>query len=105
MEAGLGAIWGEEPRYIPAPPGSIRSRAKYAVKTVMLAQRGDGHLAPAWGRYVGNVLNNVVENAWLPPSVTTPGQTAIRSANGFLGRLCGNLWEEFWPDLRRRLRR
>lgn len=105
MEAGLGAIWGEEPRYIPAPPGSVRSRARHAVKTVMLAQRRDGHLAPAWGRYVGNVLNNVIENAWLPPSVTTPGQTAIRSANGFLGRLAGNLWEEFWPDLRRRLRR
>ena len=105
MEAGLGAIWGEEPRYIPALPGSVRSRAKHAVKTVLLAQRRDGHLAPAWGRYVGNVLNNVIENAWLPPSVTTPGQTAIRSANGFLGRLAGNLWEEFWPDVRRRLRR
>jgi hypothetical protein len=105
IEAGLGAIWGEEPRYIPAPPGPVRSRAVHALKTVMLAQRRDGHLAPAWGRYAGNVLNNVIENAWLPPSFTTARQTAIRSANGFLGRLAGNLWEEFWPDIRRRIRR
>jgi hypothetical protein len=105
IEAGLGAIWGEEPRYIPAPPGTVRSRVRHALNTVLLAQRRDGHLAPAWGRYAGNVLNNVIENAWLPPSITTTRQTAIRSANGFLGRIAGNLWEEFWPDIRRRIRR
>jgi hypothetical protein len=105
IEAGLGAIWGEEPRYIPAPPGTVRSRTRHALKTVMLAQRRDGHLAPAWGRYAGNVLNNLIENTWLPPSVTTPRQTAIRSAEGLLARLVENLWEEFWPDIRRRIRR
>jgi hypothetical protein len=105
IEAGLGAIWDEEPRYIAAPPGTVRSRAVHALKTVLLAQRRDGHLAPAWGRYAGNVLNTLIENAWLPASITTSRQTAIRSANGFLGRIAGNLWEEFWPDIRRRIRR
>jgi hypothetical protein len=47
------------------------------------------------------VFNNVIENAWLPPSATTWQSTAVRSANGFLSRAAGNLWEEFWPDLRR----
>jgi len=105
IEAGLGAIWGEDPRYIAAPRGSVRSRIGYAAKTVMLAQRRDGRLAPAWGRYAGNTLNNVIENAWLPPSMTTPTQTVVRSAAGLLGRLIGNLWEEFWPDLRKRIGR
>jgi hypothetical protein len=72
---------------------------------VFLAQRRDGRLAPAWGRYVGNTLNNVIENAWLPPSVTTPKETIIRSANGFLGRLIGNFYDEFWPDAHRLLHR
>jgi hypothetical protein len=103
IEAGLGALWGEDPRYIRAPRGSVRSRAAYAVKTVVLAPRTDGRLKPAWGRFAGNVFNNVIENAWLPPSMTTPGQTALRSANGLLGRLAGNLWDEFWPDIRTRL--
>jgi len=103
IEAGLGALWGEDPRYIRAPRGSARSRFAYAVKTVVLAPRGNGQLKPAWGRYAGNVFNNVIENAWLPPSMTTPGQTALRSANGMLGRLAGNLWDEFWPDIRTRL--
>jgi hypothetical protein len=103
IEAGLGALWGEDPRYIRAPRGSIRSRAAYAVKTVVLAPRADGQLRPAWGRFAGNVVNNVIENTWLPPSMATPGQTALRSTNGMLGRLAGNLWDEFWPDIRTRL--
>lgn len=100
IEAGLGALWGEDPRYVRAPPGTARSRAAHALKTVVLAPRADGQLKLAWGRFAGNTLNNVIENAWLPPSMTTPRQTALRGANGMLGRLVGNLWEEFWPDIR-----
>ena len=99
IEAGLGAIWGEDPRYIRSGRKGIWPRARYAMKTVFLAQGRDGMLRPAWGRYAGNTLNNVIENAWLPPSMTTPGQTALRSGMGFLGRLGGNAWEEFFPDV------
>ncbi len=103
LEAGVGALWGEEPRYIPSGRKGIWPRARYAMKTVFLAQRRDGGLALAWGRYVGNTLNNIIENSYLPPSITTPGQTVLRSANGFLSRLGGNVWDEFWPDARRLL--
>lgn len=105
IEAGLGAIWGEDPRYVPAPRGPIRSRIGYAFRTVVLAPRRDGHLAPAWGRFAGNTINNVIENTYLPPSYTTTGQTIWRSASGLASRLAYNLWSEFWPDIRARLRR
>ena len=105
IEAGLGAMWGEDPRYIRAPRGSVRSRIRYAAAAVMLAPRRDGRLAPAWGRYAGNVANNLIENAWLPASVTSPGQTLLRCATGFAGRLAGNLFDEFWPDIKQRFRR
>ena len=103
IEAGVGAIWGEDPRYIPSGRRRLWPRVGYALKTSVLAQRRDGHLAPAWGRYAGNVFNNVIENTWLPPSATTAGQTTIRSVEGLLSRMGGNLWEEFWPDIRKRL--
>ncbi len=102
IEAGLGALWGEDPRYIRSGRRGIWPRARYAMKTVFLAQGRDGKLRPAWGRYAGNTLNNVIENTWLPPSMTTPGQTTLRSGLGMLGRLGGNAWEEFWPDVVRR---
>ena len=105
LEAGVGAFWGEEPRYMRLGRGSIGARAKWAIKTAFVTQRRDGRLHPAWGRYVGNTVNNVIENAWLPPSATTVGQTVFRSAAGFATRIGGNAWEEFWPDVQRLMRR
>ncbi len=98
-------MWGEEARYVRAGRGKISDRARYAIKTAFLAQRRDGSLHPAWSRYIGNTVNNVIENAWLPPSVTTPGQTALRSVLGLLTVIGGNAFEEFWPDVLRLLRR
>jgi len=103
IEAGLGAIWGERADYIPSHKHGIKPRLGYALKTVFLAYRPDGHLAPAWGRYAGNTVNNLIENTWLPPSATTWQQTTWRSASGFATRALGNVWEEFWPDAKRRL--
>lgn len=103
IEAGLGAIWGERADYIPSHKRGIKPRLGYALKTVFLAYRPDGHLAPAWGRYAGNTVNNLIENTWLPPSATTWQQTTWRSASGFATRALGNVWEEFWPDAKRRL--
>jgi len=105
LEAGVGAIWGEEPRYVRLGRGSIGARARWAIKTAFVTQRRDGRLHAAWGRYVGNTVNNVIENAWLPPSATTVGGTIYRSAAGFATRIGGNAWEEFWPDVVRLLHR
>jgi hypothetical protein len=103
IEAGLGALWGEQARYTRSNERELGRRLGHALKTVFLAERRDGHLAPAWARYAGNTVNNVIENAWLPPSMTTWEETAVRSATGLLSRAAANLWEEFWPDARRRL--
>jgi len=105
IEAGLGSFWGEEPRYIASSRKGIWPRARYALKTSVLAQGRDGRLRPAWARYAGNTLNNVIENSWLPPSQTTATQTAVRSGLGILTRMGGNLWEEFWPDVARLLKK
>ena len=105
IEAGLGQLWGEDPRSTPSRRHGFRTRLGYAMKTVALAPRPDGHFAPAWGRFAGVVGSNVVQNAWLPARLTTPKETAGRIAVGFVGRLATNLWEEFGPDLRRRLAR
>ena len=87
------------------PQRHLAARALRASRPSLLAQGRDGHLRPAWGRYAGNTLNNLIENAWLPPSLTTPAKTALRSGLGMLSRLGGNAWEEFWPDVVRRFRK
>ena len=103
IEAGLGSLWGEDPRYFRSGRHERWARVRHAVASVALARHRDGHLAPAWGRFAGSVAGNVIENTWLPPSAATRSQTTARVASGFAGRLASNLWSEFWPDLRRRL--
>jgi hypothetical protein len=105
IEGGLGALWGEDPRYIASGRKGLWPRVRYALKTSVLAQGRDGRLRPAWARYAGNTVNNVIENAWLPPSQTTATMTAVRSGMGIVTRMGGNLWEEFWPDVARRFRK
>jgi hypothetical protein len=103
LEAGLGAIWGERADYVQSGRRGFRPRLSYALKTVFLAHHPDGHLEFAWARLAGNTINNVIENTWLPPSMTTWEQTTWRSASGFGTRALGNVWEEFWPDVKRRV--
>ncbi len=103
LEAGLGAIWGERADYVRSGRNGIKPRLGYALKTVFMAHHPDGHLEFAWARLAGNTVNNVIENTWLPPSSTTWGMTTYRSLSGFGTRAIGNVWEEFWPDLKRRV--
>jgi hypothetical protein len=101
LEGGLGAIWGERADYIRSGKKRFKSRLGYALKTSYLAYHPDGHLEFAWARLAGNTINNVIENAWLPPSATTWQQTTWRSASGFGSRAIGNVWEEFQPEIMR----
>jgi len=105
IEASLGVLWGEDPRPVRSGRDDLGGRLGFAIKTVVLAPRSDGHLGPAWGRYAGTVGSNLVQNAWLPSRLTTPKETARRIAAGLVGRLAMNMWQEFGPDLRRRFAR
>ena len=100
MEAGLGHLWGEDPRYLRAGTGSFMSRVGHAGKLTVLARRGDG-LRPAYARYAAVPGNNFISNAWRAPSASSVNDALLRTALGFSGRFAGNLFEEFWPDIRR----
>lgn len=105
MEAGLGTLWGEDPRYTPAGGGNAWQRIGHATRMTVMAYNREGRLMPAYARYAGTVGNNFITNAWRPDSENSAGSAMTRSAIGITGRLASNLFEEFWPDLRRRLSR
>jgi hypothetical protein len=104
LEAALGSMWGEDPRYFKCQCNGLSHRIGNAAKLAVFAQRSDGRIGPAWGRYAGTMTSSVVQNAWLPASASTWQQTLIREATAFSGRFVGNLWSEFWPDVERHIR-
>lgn len=103
MEAGLGAIWDEDPRYHRSPEKSTKGRLRHALKMTVLAERSDGSSRPAYARYIAYAGSNAISDIWRPDSQQTAGNTLERVGFRFGGRLFGNLWVEFWPGVKQRL--
>lgn len=103
MEAGIGALWGEDPRYFPVPEDSFGGRVKNVIKMTFLARRPDGDFAPAYARYIAFSGNNFLANAWRPDSEANVHDAVIRTLEGFGGRMAANAWDEFWPDAKQHI--
>jgi hypothetical protein len=103
VEGGLGTLWGEDPRPRHLHKETTWPRIQHAMESVVLAPRVNGQLGPAWGRMAGTVAAGVAANAWLPAEQRSPQDTAFRIADALVSRLIGNLWDEFWPDIRTKL--
>ena len=101
MEAGLGALWHEDPRYNRIPYASFGRRVRHVVAMTFLAPNGQGGLRPAYARYAAITGNNFLSNTWRAPSEATNDRAMIRTSLGFLGRMAGNAFDEFWPDVKR----
>jgi hypothetical protein len=102
LEAGVGTIWHEDPRYVRSR-GDRRAftRVGYVVRRSVIAPRPDGHYAPAYARYAAIVGSGFLSNAWRPQSERSVNDAMLRSASGFAGTIAGNVFLEFWPDIKR----
>ena len=105
VEAGLGSLWGEDPRYRQSQRSGMWKRTGHALKYVVLSERRNGHLAPAWSRFIAVPVTSVTENAWLPPGERSAKATAIRAGTGLIGRVASNLFKEFRPETKRLIAR
>jgi len=103
MEASLGALWGEDPRYFRASGQSVKGRIRNVIVMTFVARQADGDLAPAYARYAGISGNNFLSNTWRADSESGLGDACLRTALGFAGRMGGNAFAEFWPTLTRHL--
>lgn len=103
IEASVGALWGEDPRYFPTTGQSLRGRIKNVVVMTFFVRQPDGGLAPAYARYIGISGNNFLSNTWRADSESGVGDACLRTALGFAGRLGGNAFAEFWPTVNRHL--
>jgi hypothetical protein len=98
IEAGLGAWWGEDPRYDRVPEQPFKTRVGHILKMTVLAKDRNGRNMPAYARYTAIGGNNLLSNAWRAPSEADAGHAAMRTGLGFVGRMSRDAFEEFWPD-------
>jgi hypothetical protein len=99
IEAGLGAVWGEDPRYFAAHDKPFGARVKNVMVQTFVARQRNGRYRPAYARYAAISGNNFLSNAWRPDSEANTSSALIRTGEGIAGRMASNAFEEFWPDV------
>ena len=103
IEAGFGAVWGEDPRYFRVPDRSFGSRVKYVITSTFTAPGPDGRWRPAYARYAAVVGNNFLSNTWRERSESGSSDAALRCLTGFAAHMAGSAFTEFWPDVKRKV--
>jgi hypothetical protein len=103
MEAGFGALWGEDPRYRRDAGAPFMNRLGHAAKMTFLADDRDGSVQLAYARFIAIPGSNFLSNTWRAPGDDTAGNAAVRIGLGFFGRWGSNTFEEFWPDVKQKL--
>ncbi len=104
MEASLGALWGEDPRYFRTEGQPFKKRLMNILDLTFRAYRDDGERHFAYARIMGNVGNNFLSNTWRVPSDSNAQAASIRVLEGIGGKAVGNALYEFVPEIVRRLR-
>jgi len=103
IEAGVGLALREDPRYFRAPDQPFGARVRNVVRLAFAARAGTGSFRPAYVRYVAVLGTNLLSNCWTARTEANTHDALLRSAEGFGGLLAANTFEEFWPDVKKRL--
>jgi hypothetical protein len=104
IEASLGAVWGEDPRYFHTVNAPFGERAKNVADLTFRAYGPDGQRHLAYARLVATFGNNFLSNTWRVPSEADWQHAMIRSAEGFGACAVSNAFSEFVPQLWRHVR-
>jgi hypothetical protein len=104
MAFGVRALTGEDPRYELCQETGIWKRSKHAVTRTFVVRGRNGHLMPAYSRFVSDYATPLISQQWMPEPfhashVLSTGTAGIGIA------VASNRGTEFWPDIRRRFLR
>lgn len=103
MEAGLGAFWGEDPRYKSARGKSFGERVESVLLQTVETRKRGGEFSPAYARCIAFSASNFLSNAWRPDSEADSYHAGLRIGEAFGGQLASNTWDEFWPSVHDKL--
>ena len=107
MEASLGALWGEDPRYFRKEGEPTMKRLGHVVRMTFLAKNREGRYMPAYARYTAIVGGNFLSNTWRPDSDASTSDAIVRIGFGFgerlapqyVGRILAQRQERTLPSL------
>ena len=104
-EAIVPAITHEDPRYYTMGQGGFFRRTGYAISRAFVTKTDSGGTSFNWSEVAGNGLEAALSNAYYPPEERGLSQTAGNWATQMESAVLNHVFQEFWPDIRRKVLR
>jgi hypothetical protein len=95
---------GEDPRYFYSGQTGVWRRVKYAVASTFLTRTDDGGRRISTWRFAGNYGASLISNSWRPPSENQVRHALERGTISIGYDVASNVFKEFWPDIKRKIR-
>lgn len=103
IEAGVGLILREDPRYFRVPERSLKARVGNVARLTFFVRRDDGSFGLGYARYMATFGNNFLSDSWRVHSEANSRDALLRTSEGFAGRMAANAFQEFWPSVKKRV--
>ncbi len=102
---GLDSTLREDPRYHKSQRAGFRFRTADALRQIFVCRTDSGRETFAFWRFGSAYGAGFIANAWMPKSANTPGDAMINGTISIATDTAANLFYEFSPDIKKRLRR
>jgi hypothetical protein len=102
-EAIVPAITHEDPRYYTMGQGGFFRRTGYAISRAFVTKTDSGGTSFNFSEVVGNALEAGLSTAYYPPEERDLSQTALNFGTQMESAVLNHVFQEFWPDIRRKV--
>jgi len=101
----MPSLFRQDPRYFQLGEGGIWHRAGYAASRIVVTRSRSGQPQFNISEIGGNGAGALISNIYYPSTDRTVSDTLMRWGTQVMWDLLANEMKEFWPDLRRRIRK
>ena len=105
VQFGLDSTLREDPRYFATGKKGIVRRAVYAALQSVYCRTDSGRSRFAFARVGSAYSAGFISNLWEPDRVATVPQALVRGSESVAIDAGSNVFKEFWPDIKKKLRR
>ena len=105
IQVGIGILMHEDPRYFPSKSSGIWQRSLYAVSRTFVSNKDGGGIRPGYSKFIGTFSGTYISRQWYPEKYRTVSEYFTSFAISFGVDGGRNVFNEFWPDVKRLIRR
>jgi hypothetical protein len=105
IELGADLTFKTDPRYDRCDCIGFTARSGHALKRILVARRDNGTEMVSVSRLAGAYVTPMITDQWYPARLNTWDHKLWSGTEFLAWRGVSNMVKEFWPDIKRTLRR